>query len=303
MSASSPQIENRQSFRFPSGDAIQGQLVLAGRRRWPISIVDQSASGFGVLTDSRPPLKCGDLVELRTDSFVCETRVAHVTEVERGRSGNEESQPPARFRIGLIRLRDISIKSDERKGDVRHPRLRHFFPKATQNPIALFAAAFLAVVVASATIGVLSSTDSAEQRGVNSRNNQLVSSEGPLNKRNSSSESVGTENRSTIPAKRNAQLDSTAVELRRLPGAVPFVMTGVVHELDLSDVQIERIHRIIDDTNEAIAKHDEMRRLLENARRDAIGVLTVQQRRQWESLSGGNRSATAPGTAAKSTAR
>jgi hypothetical protein len=301
MSAARPQIENRQSFRFPSGDAIHGELILTGGRRWPISIVDQSASGFGALTDSRPPLNFGDLVELRTDTFLCETCVVHVTKEESAGSGTEESPPSARYRVGLIRVRDVSIKSDEPKRGERHTRLRHFVPDAAQNPVALFAAV-LAVVVAGAIIGVLSSTDSAEQRGVNSRNNQLVSSEVPVNKRNSSFESGGTAKSSTVPP-RNAQLDSTAVELRRLPGAVPFVMTGVVHELDLTDVQIERIHRIIDDTNDAIAKNDQMRRLLENARRDAIGVLSDRQRRQWESLSGDNRSATGSGNSANSTPR
>ena len=198
-------------------------------------------------------------------------------------------------------MRDISIKSDNRKRNERHVRWRHFVPDAVQNPIAIFAVVFGAVVVAGTLVGVLSSTDSPERFGVHAPSDQGVSAGGSLHDRKSSSVPAGTARGSAAQPQQNAQLDSRPVELRRLPGALPFVMTGVVRDLDLTDDQIGRIHRIIDDTNAAIAQNEEMRQLLESARSEAVGVLTVQQRRQWESLSGANRSAIVPGAAAKST--
>jgi hypothetical protein len=293
--------ENRRSFRFQSSDAVHGELILANGRRWPICIADQSAGGFGVLTDSLPPAKSGDLAELRTESFACEVRVVHITRNEGAASGSVESQPAPTYSLGLIRLRDISIKSDNRKRNERHVRWRHVVPDAVQNPLALFAVVFGAVVVASTIVGVLSSTDSPERVGVNAHSDQGVSAGGSLHDRKSSSDPAGTARGSAAQPQRNAQLDSRSVELRRLPGALPFVMTGVVRELDLTDDQIERIHRIIDDTNAAIAQNEVMRQLLDGARSEAVGVLTVQQRRQWESLSGANRSAIVPDAAAKST--
>jgi hypothetical protein len=293
--------ENRRSFRFQSSDAVQGALILANGRRWPICIADQSASGFGVLTDSLPPAKCGELLELRTDSFACEVRVVHITKNEGAASGSVESQEAPTYCLGLIRLRDISIKSDNRKRNERHVRWRHFVPDAVQNPMALFAVVFGAVVVASTIVGVLSSNDSPERFGVNAHNDQVASAGGSLHNGRLSSDPAGTARGSAAQPQRNAQLDSRPVELKRLPGALPFVMTGVARELDLTGDQIERIHRIIDDTNAAIAQNEEMRQLLDSARSEAVGVLTVQQRRQWESLSGANRSAIAPGAAAKPT--
>jgi hypothetical protein len=290
--------ENRRSFRFPSNDAVYGELILADGRRWPIRIADQSASGFGVLADSLPPAKCGDLAELRTDSFACEVRVVHITKNEGAASGSIESQQAATYYLGLIRWRDISIKDDNRKRNNGHVRWRHIVPDAVQNPMALFAVAFGAVVVAGTIIGVLPA-----RFGVNAHSDQVVSAGGSLHDRKSSSDPSGTARGSAAQPQRNTQLDATPVELRRFQGALPFVTTGVVRELDLSETQIERIHRIIDDTNAAIAQNEEVRQLLETARGEAIGVLTVQQKRQWESLSGANRSAIVPAAAVSSTPR
>ena len=296
-----PMKENRQSFRFLSSDAVQGELILANGQRCPIRIADQSASGFGVLADSLPPANRGDLVELRTDSFACEARVVHITKNDGAACGNVEPQQAPTYCLGLIRLRDISIKSDNPQRNERHVRWRHFVPDSVQNPIALFAVVFGAVVIAGSIIGAFSSTDSPDRVGVNAHSDQVVSAGGSHHDHKSSSDPAGPTRDSAAQPQRNAQLDSRPVELRRLPGALPFVMTGVVRELDLTDDQIERMHRIIDDTNAAIAQNEAMRQLLNSARSEAIGVLTVQQRRQWESLSGANRSAVVPGATARST--
>jgi hypothetical protein len=276
MTTARPPIENRQSFRFPSSDAINGELILPDGRQWPICIVDQSAAGFGILTDSLPPLNCGDLVELRTDSFACETRVVHMASDERSGSDNEESAVSPPYRVGLTRVRDISVESDIPQQAERHIRYRHFRPSVAPNTAALFAIVAVLVGVAVAVIVVPSLPVSFEHP----HSDQVVSSEGSPHPSNATPE-----------PQRISKLGSSPVELRRLPGALPFLMTGVINELDLSDAQIERLRRIISDTNDAIAKNDEMHRLLEDARRDAIGVLTHQQRQQWEHLSGETASA------------
>jgi hypothetical protein len=273
--------DNRQAFRFVSDEAVLGELILANGRRWPICIADQSASGFGVLTDSLPPTKCGDLAELRTDSFVCEVRVVHMTKNEGAASRGIESEPVAKYRLGLVRLRDISIKSVELTPGKRHTHWQRLVPDRIQNPIALFAVVFGAVIAGGTVIGLLSSANSPERSGANARSDQVAST----------GESLHQRNPSAAHPERNFKLDSRPIELRRLPGALPFVMTGVVRELDLTDEQIDRMHRIVDDTNAAIAQNEEMRQLLESARSEAVGVLTVEQRRQWASLSGANTSA------------
>ena len=214
-----------------------------------------------------------------------------MTEDKAATSGSIESEPAPKYRLGLVRLRDISIKSVELTRGRRHTHWQRLVSDAMQNPIALFAVVFGAVIAGGTVIGLLSSADSPERSGVNASSDQVAST----------GESLRQHNSSASQPKRKTQLDSRPVELRRLPGALPFVMTGVVRELDLTDEQIDRIHHIIDETNAAIAQNEEMRRLLESARSEAVGVLTVEQRRQWESLSGANRSATGPQVAVKST--
>jgi hypothetical protein len=88
--------------------------------------------------------------------------------------------------------------------------------------------------------------------------------------------------------------------LKHLPGALPFVMTGVARELNLSDVQLERIRRIVDDSNQAIAKNEQSRVLLDEARKAAMGVLTDQQRSRWATLSNSDASLTGQDATAKS---
>jgi hypothetical protein len=263
-------IENRQFFRYASNDAIVGNLILADGREWPICIVDQSASGFGVVADSLPPLNCGDLVELRTDSFACETRVAHMTNKEPDGSGDKG----APFRVGFTRLRDITIDADTPEKAEKNIRCRHFRPSVAADTAVLFAIVVVLVGIAVAVLVVPSLTGSSDHSG----GEQAVSSDG-----------------STHPSKSRPGLQRTSrfalspAESSRLPGALPFVMSGVASELDLSESQIERLHGIINETNDAIAKNEEVRRLLENARRDAVGVLTHEQRALWEHLSGERR--------------
>ncbi len=275
MTAARPSLENRQSFRFPSGDAINGELILPDGREWPISIVDQSASGFGVVAESLPPLNCGDVVELRTDSFSCETQVAHMTSNESGGSDTDESSPPSLYRVGFIRLRDISIESGIPQDGGRQICYEHASPSAAPNAVMMIAIVVALVGLAAAVIVPSMSRSTEQQRG-----DQAVSPEPSSSPSSSSSE-----------PRRSFKLESSSGELSRMPGALPFVTTGVANELDLSDAQIERLRRIMSDTNDAIAKNDQMRRLLADARRDALDVLTRQQRQQWEHLTGESTSA------------
>ena len=85
--------------------------------------------------------------------------------------------------------------------------------------------------------------------------------------------------------------------VRRLPGANALAWPEVVKQLQLTDVQQERIHQLIEDTSRAIRGLDrelsgEQRQqmselrgaLLDQARREAIDLLTPQQRAKWEKL-------------------
>ena len=81
-------------------------------------------------------------------------------------------------------------------------------------------------------------------------------------------------------------MDSEHRDLKHLPGALPFVMTSTTRDMALSDVQLEQIRRIIDDTDQAIANSRESQLLMDSARKKALGVLTDARRRRWATVSG-----------------
>ena len=299
MNVASSQNDKRQSFRFAAADGPRGELVLVDRSRWPISIVDQSAGGFGLLTDGLPPIACGDIVQLRTEFLLCDARIVHMADNERAGGGSKEAPTALQYRLGLIRLRDITVNSDE--DELNEKRVRWHLPlfDYAQSPLAIFAVVFGIVVIAALVVGVLSSTDSGQHPRANSHSDPSVSTGGSVQQRDSISDAKGPSSGSATQSRRNTQMDSDPYDLKHLPGALPFVMTRVVRELNLGDVQLEKIRRIIDDTNQAIVKSEESRLLLESARKEAVGVLNEQQRRRWATLSGADTSLTGQDSTAR----
>jgi hypothetical protein len=88
--------------------------------------------------------------------------------------------------------------------------------------------------------------------------------------------------------------------LSRLPGAAALALPDVVQQLQLTAKQQERIRQLIEATSQAMRNLDQRvpgqqrqqvsairARLLDEARREALGLLTSQQRAEWEKLAGG----------------
>jgi hypothetical protein len=284
MSAVRPDNENRQSCRIPVGDDVYGELILANRSKWPVQILDQSAGGFGVLCDRLPPIACGDIVKLRTESLLSEVRVVHWSNSERDAdpAGGEQSPSTPQYRLGLIRLRDISVPKEVPVRRGRRVGWHISTPGFAHSPLALFAVVFGAVVVVSVAVSVLNSGGSAQRPGA---------------------ENQSDPSGSFAQSGRNASRELRVYEAKRLPGALPFVMSGMARELNLSDAQVAQIRQIVDDTNEAMARNEQARRILENSRKRAVGVLTAQQRLLWESLTSAHSLATGPDETALSTSR
>ena len=206
MRTARPQTENRESFRFPVGDAVQGEMILADQSRMPVRLLDQSAGGLGVLTDYAPPVCCGDVVQLHTDSFCCEARVVHLAKTERTGGDNDESASGPQYRLGFIRLREIAVKSDEPERPERRGPWRISRPDFQQSPIAIIAVVFGIAVFAAVVLGVFALAGSNQGPGTDSRTGSA------------GSYAAGTWSGSSTEAHRNAPLDSSNRNLQELPG-------------------------------------------------------------------------------------
>jgi hypothetical protein len=284
-----PQHENRQSRRFAVGDVVAGELILADRSRLPVRLIDQSADGFAVLTHGPPPLGRGDVVQFQTDDFLCEVRVAHMTEIRLGNEDGDKSDSEVLFHLGLKRLRDLSIASDEQQQRGRQIRWR-VVPQGFHSSLPAIILGMLAVAVILAVFfGILRSSPSAQPEA-KSPIDPPVATGNALAKRDAlSNQAESSKGPTPAPPRPSVALDLKPDDLKRLPGALPFVIDGVARELQLRDAQLEAIRHIIDDTDQTIAKNEESRALLDASRQRVLGLLDPQQRRRWAAM---NRAAT-----------
>jgi hypothetical protein len=105
---------------------------------------------------------------------------------------------------------------------------------------------------------------------------------------------AGSASRAALPGAVMAKTEELRELRRRLPGAAIFAHPQVIRTLAITEDQQRQIQRIIELTTEAILRLDslageqglgqvaEQQRILEAARREAINLLTDQQRQQWE---------------------
>ncbi|MGO9111792.1 MAG: hypothetical protein ACLP9L_21405 [Thermoguttaceae bacterium] len=294
MSTEQSQNQRRQSHRFGAGDAVQGELVLADRSRWPVRLLDQSAGGFAVETDGPTPLGRGDMAELCTDSFSSAVHVVYATAIEPGDedcdSDADASESVQRFRLGLMRLSDLAIPSHKNEDDRRWVPWHLSLPANHRGQIVLFLGVLTIPVIAMIIFGILLSTRPSPSSSARSPADGVFLAEQSLSKRNVLPDSVAAAVRNAgTGSQSSAQVESRSEDLKHLPGAAPFVTAGVIHELQLTDAQLAKIRRILAITDEAIAENEECRFLFDSARKKVLGLLNDQQRQRWGAYSGAGK--------------
>ncbi len=105
---SRPLNEQRQSFRCNVADARRSAELRIGNERYRVMLLDESAGGFAVLMDRQPAAAADGPVELTTDAGDFEVRIAHVVQTELPGAGPaSDAEPQRRYRVGLVRVRDI----------------------------------------------------------------------------------------------------------------------------------------------------------------------------------------------------
>jgi hypothetical protein len=291
--------ENRKSYRCRTSETNDLAELRIGQRRIPVQLRDESAGGFGVTAAERPEVERTDVLQLHVDSTVFNVRLVHLHEERVWERGQERKI----YCIGLQRLGEAE-EPPTAEPAYRHlasAALRWLFPSGhvmaspsgfvlavvvVGAPLA-FAALFYHFCRTSATsLGApIRAEESAVQPAARSAGEQPA---GP-----------GSASRS-IPADTALKASSGAADwatIARLPGAAPLLTSSMIRSLGLSEDQQRRIREIVDETTEAFKQVDAQfqgssrqeqsrveRILLEAAREKALGLLTPEQRGEFQAV-------------------
>ncbi len=143
-----PTRDKRKSFRCPVDQSQQTGMLKVGRRRQQVMIINQSAGGYGVISDRDLRLAVGDVLALTVGGARFDVRVAHV-----GQTGTIDSTGEAKlaYRLGLQRVKE----GDELPEDWEAGRSnwRSLLPSGGTLIV-------IVVLVATAALGILAAKDS-----------------------------------------------------------------------------------------------------------------------------------------------
>ncbi len=110
MSTANPSNDRRESFRCPIEEPRERSVLRVGANTLPCRLLDESAGGFSVLLDGPVDLGADQIAELHSDAGSFEVRVIHATDaapLKDGDTNDSQEESASRFRVGLLRLREI----------------------------------------------------------------------------------------------------------------------------------------------------------------------------------------------------
>lgn len=289
--------DQRQSFRCPVRGPSECVLEVGGATI-PGQLVDESAGGFSVLVENPPESAIDQPARLRTDAGWFPVRIIHIQQqevsIDNEDAGSEESPSKKCCRLGLCRLGDIMPWEQPRASWTF--RCPWFQLGQWQSSSAIFTLLF-GIALAFAVVGL----------SLLMKNEHVMSS--ILGSKYVQPSPLSSRAARTDPSRREAERPSADASnsvkkrpvLSDLPGATPFQSPDVVTLLELTEQQIEQIKKIVEATYEAIEKlvqqsqglsrgkiSQEREELLQQARRQALGILTDQQRAKWKAFVEGN---------------
>lgn len=183
-------------------------------------------------------------------------------------------------------LGDLAIPADGYEHGRRWFSWRPSLPANQRIQIALLMGLLVIPFVAMIILGILFSTGSVPWLSVHSATGNVYLTDQSPRKRSISPDSVEASDEATSKTSLSrSQVKLMLDDLKHLPGASPFVTTGVIRELQLTNTQLEKIRKIVNDTDTAITENAETRLLFDSARQEVLNLLNDQQRRRWETLS------------------
>lgn len=107
-------LTRRKSYRCPEPNAEFDSELRTAQDCYPVTVLDESSGGFGVLVEGPIPLKPDDSAWLRHRSGWSEVRVVHVGPEKSSEDESPEGRKasPPRTRLGLKRLRELEVPDD-----------------------------------------------------------------------------------------------------------------------------------------------------------------------------------------------
>ncbi len=134
----------RQSYRCAVDESHREAKLCAAGAWTPVELIDESAGGFGVVSEQPLGVSAGDVVQLRVDGELFETRVVYIEE----QTPDDERAGPS-FRLGLKRVGVYF-------GDAIKPLpwYKFFFKRYRHRPYGSLGPLLLAAFVFAMVIGV-----------------------------------------------------------------------------------------------------------------------------------------------------
>lgn len=320
--------DHRESFRCTVADSRQRCELRVGADVLSATLLDESVGGFAVLVDRLAGLDAGQTAELCTDAGTFVVRVMHVAEVEPPEHEmtppeNDEAaadKPTPWFRLGLSRLNETALPEQpavSRWATELRFRMSQWY-SSRGMPMAV--SALLAAVVVAVPLGLViairyfgqGGTKQSVQSSPSVWSGRLPHIKTPLVRpasepqgyrsdfANAKSAAESFSGHAQPSARMPAMPRQQFQELvRRLPGVTALTLPQMVKKLQLTKVQQEQIHRMLDSAAQTIRDLEKelpgqerrgisqfREHLLDEALRESLTVLTDQQRAEWEKLTG-----------------
>lgn len=306
-------FEKRTSLRLPVlGPQQDGELRI-GDRRMPVQILDQSANGFAALASNISDLAVGSNGLLRVGEDWFDIRLANISPVELPES--EESFLPEvqeqYYRLGLYRITDTLDPDKKQKycSPVWRINLYSVIPaNITTISFGLLFAIFVIgmpicmIIVfrgwetkkGGDSVRLTKHIAATKESDNYSPNWEKVLATEKSRSSTSSSNSEKSQPQQLTPDAGNLKALQTIINKK--PGASVFAVPEILTKLELSPAQQKQIQAIIDATDQVLAElkkelkdhisPEQYEKVMKAARESAVQVLTGDQRRRWQILTG-----------------
>ncbi|MEN6496556.1 MAG: hypothetical protein ABFD16_19895 [Thermoguttaceae bacterium] len=305
--------DRRRGWRFAAVHLQSDSVFLVGRKEIRARIVDESSGGFCILIGEESGVEVDAVVRLRTKMGCYEVRVANVQRV-----GNDDPQPDEgqslAYRLGLQRLRELEVSPPVMEKVSWLAMYQHVMPGGAMVGVLIF---ILAVVIAAplTAVGVMFGWDKlgveqlVDWPGSAGTHDNASSSPRPSRRflpvERSSEEpgkppAAATRDTSSPERPSQADLEQIRTMLAHSPGADALLLPEVASRLTLTPNQRQQLHELSRSTKQALDQLDQRAKtasrqertrkrdvLFGEARKQALRVLTSEQRARWESLQSG----------------
>jgi hypothetical protein len=303
----------RQSYRFPINDAQRNCVLRVGEKLVPGLLLDESVGGFGVLVGRQLDFSASPSVELRTADGWFVTEAARAVEVAPPEKilPFMAKEPGPWFELGLSRRGEVAVEQPAPPAS-KSPFRRWFYARMPSSGTLMVLGIVLvaSLVVTPVGFSLIAWYTRCQRPEAGSRNAEWTAKgmsspsprwppdrQNPHRRGNRSALGKSADKMPELPP--TSLSNARRAEIRKMPGATPFISPDLVKDLQLTPAQQEKIRQIVDDTDGLVLQaqadgrlHDlpqeeidrQRDQLLAASRHRAIRVLTKEQRLQWAEI-------------------